>query len=51
MPLSSARESARDVGAPTSLALSLAEDSGMILVGFNRSQRCVVYAGSDRVGV
>ena len=39
------------VGAPTSLALSLAEDSGMILVGFNRSQRCVVYAGSDRVGV
>lgn len=39
------------VGAPTSLALSLAEDSGMILVGFNRSQRCVVYAGADRVGV
>ncbi len=39
------------VGAPTSLALSLADDSGMILVGFNRSQRCVVYAGADRVGV
>ena len=39
------------VGAPTSLALSLAQDSGMVLVGFNRSQRCVVYAGADRVGV
>jgi len=39
------------VGAPTSLALSLAEDSGVVLVGFNRSQRCVVYAGADRVGV
>ena len=37
------------VGAPTSLALSLAEDSGMVLVGFTRSQRCVVYAGADRV--
>ena len=34
------------VGAPTSLALSLAQDGGMVLVGFNRSQRCVVYAGA-----
>lgn len=39
------------VGAPTSLALSLAEDAGLILVGFTRSERCVVYAGADRVGV
>jgi FdhD protein len=39
------------VGAPTSLALSLAEDAGLILVGFTRDQRCVVYAGADRVGV
>jgi FdhD protein len=37
------------VGAPTSLALSLAEDAGMVLVGFTRSQRCVAYAGGDRV--
>ena len=34
------------VGAPTSLALSLAEDSGLVLVGFTRAQRCVVYAGA-----
>ena len=37
------------VGAPTSLALSLAEDAGLVLVGFTRTQRCVVYAGADRV--
>ncbi len=37
------------VGAPTSLALSLAQDAGMVLVGFTRAQRCVVYAGADRV--
>jgi FdhD protein len=37
------------VGAPTSLALSLAEDAGLVLVGFTRSNRCVVYAGGDRV--
>jgi FdhD protein len=37
------------VGAPTSLALSLAEDAGVILVGFTRAGRCVVYAGCDRV--
>ena len=39
------------VGAPTSLALSLAERSGLVLVGFTRPERCVVYAGADRVGV
>ena len=37
------------VGAPTSLALSLAEDAGLVLAGFTRAQRCVVYAGSERV--
>jgi FdhD protein len=37
------------VGAPTSLALSLAQDAGLILAGFTRAQRCVVYAGADRV--
>ena len=37
------------VGAPTSLALSLARDAGLVLVGFTRGSRCVVYAGADRV--
>jgi FdhD protein len=37
------------VGAPTSLALSLAQDAGLLLAGFTRGQRCVVYAGGDRV--
>jgi FdhD protein len=37
------------VGAPTSLARSLAEDAGLLLAGFTRSQRCVVYAGAERV--
>jgi FdhD protein len=39
------------VGAPTSLALSLARDAGLVLVGFTRAGRCVVYVGDDRVGV
>ncbi len=37
------------VGAPTSLALSLAQDAGLLLAGFTRGERCVVYAGADRV--
>ena len=37
------------VGAPTSLALSLAQQSGLVLIGFTRERRCVVYAGTDRV--
>jgi FdhD protein len=37
------------VGAPTSLALSLAQDAGLLLAGFTRAQRCVVYAGAARV--
>lgn len=37
------------VGAPTSLAVDLAREAGLVVVGFTRSERCVVYAGSDRV--
>jgi FdhD protein len=37
------------VGAPTSLARSLAEDAGLVLAGFTRRDRCVVYTGADRV--
>ena len=37
------------VGAPTSLARSLAEQSGLLLAGFTRETRCVLYAGADRV--
>jgi FdhD protein len=37
------------VGAPTSLALSVAQEAGLVLVGFTRGQRCVVYAGANRV--
>jgi FdhD protein len=37
------------VGAPTSLAVSLAERAGLVLIGFTRGRRCVVYAGADRV--
>ena len=39
------------VGAPSSLAVSLAEHAGIVLVGFTSPARCVVYAGSDHVGV
>lgn len=39
------------VGAPTSLAVALAEESGLGLVGFARDDRCVIYAGPSRFGV
>jgi FdhD protein len=37
------------VSAPTSLAVDLATESGMTLVGFLRGPRCNVYAGAERV--
>jgi FdhD protein len=39
------------VGAPSSLAVDLARETGVGLVGFTRPDRCVVYAGDDRLGV
>ncbi len=39
------------VGAPSSLAVSLAERAGLVLAGFTSGDRCVVYAGAERVGV
>lgn len=38
------------VGAPTSLSAGLAEDAGLVMVGFTRGGRCVAYAGADRLG-
>jgi FdhD protein len=38
------------VGAPTSLAVSLAADRGMTLCGFARGDSVNVYAGEERVG-
>jgi FdhD protein len=38
------------VSAPTSLAVSLAEETGMTLVGFLRGNRFNVYSRPERVG-
>lgn len=39
------------IGAPSSLAVQLAQEAGLGLVGFLSAERFVMYAGSDRVGV
>ena len=37
------------VSAPSSLAVAVAEDFGLTLVGFLRGRRCNVYAGRERI--
>jgi FdhD protein len=39
------------VSAPSSLAIDLAQESGMTVVGFMRGRSMVVYAGEQRVAV
>ncbi|MCW1249488.1 formate dehydrogenase accessory sulfurtransferase FdhD [Acaricomes phytoseiuli] len=39
------------VSAPSSLAVVLAEEAGVCLIGFSRNQRFNIYAGSERVAL
>ena len=37
------------ISAPSSLAIDVARGAGVLLVGFVRGEKCVVYAGGDRI--
>jgi FdhD protein len=39
------------VGAPSTLAVDLAADAGLCVVGFLRGERFVAYTSPERVGV